>query len=133
MKDAPAVALNCGQISGIAYDINNGRETSDNKLKNYRIPVATVAMEMELLGQFDPLLADPGSQLYQEKRAAVELQYDRALRSRHAYFEHAQNKRSGIVANTNRCKVVERAAEASWRDLHDRIKSAVKALRSVVV
>jgi hypothetical protein len=48
---------------------------------------------------------------------------------------HVQNKRSGIVADKNRGKVVKRAQEkhrnrtssleASWRDLHDRSKSVV--------
>ncbi|KAH3833137.1 hypothetical protein DPMN_106438 [Dreissena polymorpha] len=37
--------------------------------------------------------------------------------SRHAYFEHAQNKRNGIVANKNRC----RAARKHLEDLHDHI------------
>jgi hypothetical protein len=54
----------------------------------------------------------------QEKRSGVFISavwsrqglHDReALRSRYAYFEHVQNKRSGIVADKNRGKVVERA------------------------
>ncbi|KAH3704952.1 hypothetical protein DPMN_080014 [Dreissena polymorpha] len=43
----------------------------------------------------------------QEKRSGS-LHDWRALRSRHAYFEHAQNKRSGIVANKNRRKAARK-------------------------
>ncbi|KAH3832876.1 hypothetical protein DPMN_106172 [Dreissena polymorpha] len=83
----------------------------------------------------------------QEKRSRS-LHDRRALRSRHAYFEHAPNKRNGIhrchtlttcdgiVANKNRCRKRRNrtgSSKASWRDLHDRSKSAVKALSSVVV
>jgi hypothetical protein len=54
----------------------------------------------------------------QEKRSGVFISavwsrqglHDReALRSRYASFEHVQNKRSGIVADKNRDKVVKRA------------------------
>jgi hypothetical protein len=69
---------------------------------------------------YDKKLAENVADRYklQEKRSGVfistvwlrqGLRDREALRSRYAYFEHVQNKRSGIVANKNCGKVVKRA------------------------